>query len=225
VSKPLDGYDGVLLDLDGTVVRGANAVSEAPEVVNELRKAGRAVQFITNNASRAPEEVAEQLTGLGVRTTPEEVLTSGQAAATLLESLLPAGSAVLVVGAAALVAAVRSVGLRPVDEVTEQPVAVVQGHSPETWPFAVVRGGSPATSIPRCPPSGACCPGMERWWQRCRPPPAASLRWPGSRRARFSTRLLHVSARSTRWWSVTAWTPTSRGHELLGWMLCSSCPV
>jgi len=132
VSKPLDGYDAVLLDLDGTVVRGANAVGEAPEVVNELRKAGRAVQFITNNASRAPEEVAEQLTGLGVRTTPEEVLTSGQAAATLLESLLPAGSAVLVVGAAALVAAVRSVGLRPVDEAAEQPVAVVQGHSPET---------------------------------------------------------------------------------------------
>ena len=132
MSKPLDGYDAVLLDLDGTVVRGANAVGGAPEVVNELRKAGRAVQFITNNASRAPEEVAEQLTGLGVRTTPGEVLTSAQAAATLLESLLPAGSAVLVVGAAALVAAVRSVGLRPVDEAAEQPVAVVQGHSPET---------------------------------------------------------------------------------------------
>lgn len=128
----LDGYDGVLLDLDGTVVRGAHAVGEAPEVVNELRQAGRAVQFITNNASRAPEDVAEQLTGLGIRTTPQEVLTSGQAAATLLESLLPAGSTVLVVGAAALVAAVRSVGLQPVAQAAQQPIAVVQGHSPET---------------------------------------------------------------------------------------------
>ncbi|MCA1821800.1 MAG: HAD-IIA family hydrolase [Pseudonocardia sp.] len=148
MSGLLDGYDAVLLDLDGTVVRGAHAVGEAPEVVNELREAGRAVQFITNNASRAPEEVAEQLTGLGVRTTPEEVLTSGQAAATLLESLLPAGSAVLVVGAAALVAAVRSVGLRPVAEAADHPVAVVQGHSAETgWPqlseaCLAIRGGA-----------------------------------------------------------------------------------
>jgi ribonucleotide monophosphatase NagD (HAD superfamily) len=34
VSELLDGYDAVLLDLDGTVVRGAQAVAEAPEVVN-----------------------------------------------------------------------------------------------------------------------------------------------------------------------------------------------
>jgi glycerol 3-phosphatase-2 len=132
VSGPLDGYDAVLLDLDGTVVRGTEAVPEAPDVVNELRQAGRAVQFITNNASRAPEEVAEHLTALGVRTAPEEVLTSGQAAVALLAAQLRAGAAVLVVGSEALVAAVRSAGLRPVDTASEQPLAVVQGHSRDT---------------------------------------------------------------------------------------------
>jgi HAD superfamily hydrolase (TIGR01450 family) len=132
VNKRLDGYDAVLLDLDGTVMRGARPVAEAPDVINELRQAGHVLQFITNNAARAPEEVAERLTKLGVRTTPDEILTSAQAAATLLESLLPADSAVLVVGSAALVAAVRSVGLRPVDTASQQPAAVVQGHSPET---------------------------------------------------------------------------------------------
>ena len=50
MSGLLDGYDGVLLDLDGTVVRGAHAVGEAPKVVNELRQAGLVVHFITNNA-------------------------------------------------------------------------------------------------------------------------------------------------------------------------------
>jgi glycerol 3-phosphatase-2 len=132
VSGPLDGYDAVLLDLDGTVIRGAEPVPEAPDVVNELRQAGRAVQFITNNASRAPEEVAKHLTALGVRTTPEEIVTSGQAAVALLVSQLPAGAAVLVVGADALVSAVRLVGLRPVTAASERPAAVVQGHSPET---------------------------------------------------------------------------------------------
>lgn len=132
MSVPLDGYDAVLLDLDGTVIRGAEAVPEAPAVINELRQAGRAVQFITNNASRAPEEVAKQLTTLGVRAGAAEVVTSAQVAAALLAAQLPAGSAVLVVGAEALIAEVRSVGLRPVFAASQSPAAVVQGHSPET---------------------------------------------------------------------------------------------
>ncbi len=132
MSGSLDGYDAVLLDLDGTVIRGAEAVPEAPAVINELRQAGPALQFITNNASRAPAEVARHLAELGVRTIPDEVLTSGQAAVELLATQLPAGAAVLVVGSAALVAEVGSAGLRPVTEASDQPAAVVQGHSPET---------------------------------------------------------------------------------------------
>jgi glycerol 3-phosphatase-2 len=132
VSGPLEGYDAVLLDLDGTVVRGTEPVPEALDVVNELRQAGRKVQFITNNASRAPDEVAEHLTMLGVRTVADEVVTSGQAAVAMLVAQLPAGSVVLVVGSEALVAAVRSAEFRPVTAASEQPAAVVQGHSPET---------------------------------------------------------------------------------------------
>lgn len=148
MTRPLDGYDAVLLDLDGTVMRGAQPVAEAPDVVNELRQAGRVVQFMTNNASRAPEEVARQLATLGLPADPEDILTSGQVAASLLASLLPAGSAVLVVGTAALVTAVESVGLQPVHLASDQPAAVVQGHSPETgWAqlseaCLAIRGGA-----------------------------------------------------------------------------------
>ncbi|MGH3935632.1 MAG: HAD-IIA family hydrolase [Pseudonocardiaceae bacterium] len=149
MSGPLaEGYDAVLLDLDGTVVRGAEAVPEAPEVVNELREAGRAVLFITNNASRAPDEVAGHLTALGVQTVPQDILTSGQAAVTMLAAQLPAGAAVLVVGSDALVGAVQSAGLRPVVAACEQPAAVVQGHSTETgWvrlaeACLAIRGGA-----------------------------------------------------------------------------------
>lgn len=132
MSGSLDGYDAVLLDLDGTVLRGSETVPEAPDVVNELRQAGCAVQFITNNASRTPDEIADHLTALGVATAAAQVVTSAQAAVALLATRLPADAAVLVVGADALVAEVRSVGLRPVAAASEDPVAVVQGHSPET---------------------------------------------------------------------------------------------
>ncbi|HET9117599.1 MAG TPA: HAD-IIA family hydrolase [Pseudonocardiaceae bacterium] len=148
MSGSLDGYDAVLLDLDGTVIRGAASVPEAPDVINELRQAGRALLFITNNASRAPAEVARQLVDLGVHTVPEEILTSGQAAVELLANQLPAGAAILVIGSAALAAEVGSAGLRPVTEVSDQPVAVVQGHSPDTgWArlaeaCLAIRGGA-----------------------------------------------------------------------------------
>jgi HAD superfamily hydrolase (TIGR01457 family) len=125
-------YDAVLLDLDGTVIRGSQPVPEAAAVLTELRQAGRAVQFITNNASRAPEEVARRLTAMGVPTTSEEVLTSAQAAVAMLAAQLPAGSPVLVVGSAALAAAVQAAGLRAVTAASERPAAVVQGHSPDT---------------------------------------------------------------------------------------------
>src|SRR4029077_15061093 len=45
------------------------------------------------------------------------------------------GAAVLVVGTDSLAAEIRKVGLRPVRQWSDGPVAVVQGHSPQTgWP-------------------------------------------------------------------------------------------
>jgi HAD superfamily hydrolase (TIGR01450 family) len=148
VSGPLDGYDAVLLDVDGTVIRGAETVPEAPDVINELRQAGYAVQFVTNNASRTPDEIAEHLTALGVPTAAVDIVTSGQAAGALLANRLPPDAAVLIVGADALAAEVRLVGLTPVTAASEDPVAVVQGHSPRTgWTqlaeaCLAIRGGA-----------------------------------------------------------------------------------
>lgn len=127
-----DDYDAVLLDLDGTVVRGAGPVPGAPDVVHELRQSGTAVRFITNNASRSPEEVAAHLTAIGIRAAADDIFTSAQAAVTVLVAQLSADAAVLVVGTDALAAAVAAARLRPVRTAAEQPVAVLQGHSPKT---------------------------------------------------------------------------------------------
>ena len=91
--------------------------------------------FVTNNASRGADEVAEHLRELGFTAAPDDVVTSAQSAARLLAEQLPAGAKVLVVGTDALAAEVRDVGLTPVRQFADEPVAVVQGHSPETgWP-------------------------------------------------------------------------------------------
>jgi HAD superfamily hydrolase (TIGR01450 family) len=135
----LDRYDGVLLDLDGTVYRGPLAIPGAVHAVQAVRRAGRAVGYVTNNASRSPAEVAAQLTALGFDADPEHVITSSQAGAALLAERLAEGDAVLVVGTQALADEVRAVGLTAVrraaaleDGPPPAVRAVVQGHSPTT---------------------------------------------------------------------------------------------
>jgi HAD superfamily hydrolase (TIGR01450 family) len=88
--------------------------------------------FVTNNASRPPAEVAQSLSGMGVRAEPEDVLTSPQAAAVMLTDRHPPGTKVLVIGAPWLSESVSQAGLVPVRLAADEPAAVVQGHSPET---------------------------------------------------------------------------------------------
>lgn len=125
-----DRHDVLLLDLDGTVYAGPHAIPGAREAL--VVDGGPRLFYVTNNASRSPAEVAEHLNELGFPATESEVVTSSQSAARLLAERVSAGSPVLVVGTEALADEVRLVGLRPVRSFDEEPVAVVQGHSPDT---------------------------------------------------------------------------------------------
>ena len=122
-------HDCLLLDLDGTVFRGDQPT---PGSVDTLAAIEARTLFVTNNASRGPGEVAEHLIAMGFAAKPDDVVTSAQSATRLLAAQLPAASTVLVIGTESLATEVRNVGLRPVRLFSDDPVAVVQGHSPET---------------------------------------------------------------------------------------------
>jgi HAD superfamily hydrolase (TIGR01450 family) len=125
-------HDCLLLDLDGTVFRGAEPTTGAVETLATVRAR---MLFVTNNASRGPAEVAQHLHAMGFAAKPDDVVTSAQSAAHLLANQLRPGAVVLVVGTDALAAEVQKVGLKPVRKWSDGPVAVVQGHSPQTsWP-------------------------------------------------------------------------------------------
>ncbi|HEX6969954.1 MAG TPA: HAD-IIA family hydrolase [Micromonosporaceae bacterium] len=157
----VDEYDLVILDLDGVVYLIDHPIPSAVSVINRLRTEGRALTYVTNNASRRSSEVADMLGGMGIAAAAHEVLTSAAAAAQVLAERFPAGSPVLTVGAAALREEVRAVGLRPVAGADEAPVAVVQGYGPQVgWAqFAeacvAVRAGAlwVATNVDRTLPS------------------------------------------------------------------------
>lgn len=142
-------YDLALLDLDGVVYRGDQAVGGAVDALAAALARGMDRVFVTNNASRTPATVAAQLRHLGVPADDGDVVTSAQAAAGRLAQLLPAGSRVLVVGGDGLLQALSERGLQPVFSAQDGPAALVQGFSPTTtWQMLMeacvaVRAGLP----------------------------------------------------------------------------------
>jgi glycerol 3-phosphatase-2 len=128
---PLDGTDVLLLDLDGVVYRGRQAIDHAVEVLNRVERDGTRIGYITNNAARRPDTVAEQLRGFGLDVAVDQVVTSPQAAVRLLADRLAPGSRVLVIGGDGLSSVVEEAGFAVVDSADDAPDAVVQGFSPD----------------------------------------------------------------------------------------------
>jgi glycerol 3-phosphatase-2 len=171
---PAQQFDVALLDLDGVVYVGECAVEHAVTSIEKARNMGMTPAFVTNNASRTPDDVASHLQALGLKVTSADVVTSAQAGAHALERVLrDRGEAgpVLAVGGPGVAAALRERGMTVVDTADQHPVAVLQGFGREiSWSnlaeasIAVGRGAiwvatNPDTSIPtprgRAPGNGA----------------------------------------------------------------------
>jgi HAD superfamily hydrolase (TIGR01450 family) len=143
--QPLSqAYDTAVLDLDGVVYVGADAVAGAPEHLAAARRAGMHLAYVTNNAARPPETVSDHLRSLGIETDVADVVTSAQAAARLLADRVPAGSKVYLIGGDGLAEALVERGLVPVTQLNGKPdagpVAVAQGYGPDMPWRQVVAG-------------------------------------------------------------------------------------
>ena len=68
-----------LLDLDGTIYLGRNVIPGAVEFVQFLHDTERPHLFFTNNSSKSAREYADKLTAMGIPSTPENILSSGEA--------------------------------------------------------------------------------------------------------------------------------------------------
>jgi len=130
----LTAYDALLLDLDGVVYRGPDAVPHAVAMLAAARVAGVRTAFVTNNAARTPDEVAAHLRRLGIEVEPHDVVTSAQAGAREVAARVAVGSRVLAVGGPGVAAALRARGLEPVSSADDDPAAVMMGYGTEvSW--------------------------------------------------------------------------------------------
>ena len=128
-------YDLAMLDLDGVVYLGSDPIPGVAAALAAARDRGMRLAYITNNASRTADTVADKLRAMHMPdVTDADVVTSAQAVAHLMADARPAGSAVLVVGGEGLRVPLEQRGLRCVSSLDESPVAVVQGfHADIGW--------------------------------------------------------------------------------------------
>jgi 4-nitrophenyl phosphatase len=116
-----------LIDLDGTLYRGKEVISDAPDFIRWLEQTGRRYRYVTNNSTRTPEQVAEHLRGFGIPAETEHVLTTSMTVAKYIEAD-GKGKKVYMIGESGLRHALESAGLEITDTDADY---VVQGMDRE----------------------------------------------------------------------------------------------
>ena len=123
----ITGIKAVLLDLDGVLYIGEEAVPGAPAAVEALRSAGIGLRFVTNTTVRSHPQTVDKLRGLGFDVAPEEVVT-------------PAAGLTARLGRR--VALIMNDALREdfegLEEVEEAPDAVIMGDLGERFGFTIL---------------------------------------------------------------------------------------
>lgn len=113
----------LIIDMDGVLYRGNEAIPGTRSFLNFLRERGISFVLATNNSTQTPQQYVDKLSDMGVRVHPEEVLTSAQATAGYLVSIAPRGTRVFAVGQDGLQTALRNAGFDLVEDRAEFVVA------------------------------------------------------------------------------------------------------
>jgi 4-nitrophenyl phosphatase len=115
---------GAIIDLDGTVYTGKDPIGGVVEAIQTLRDAGFQLLFLTNAAVRSRQSYSEKLAELGIRATPDEILTSGAVTAEYLSHNHPQCTS-LVIGEDPLRNELCRVGINLTDDPDVADVLVV----------------------------------------------------------------------------------------------------
>jgi len=131
-----------IFDLDGVLWLGGDPIPGSADAVAKVREAGHRVLFLTNNSSRPVSAIVTKLTEMGIAAEHDEVVTSAQAAVSLLE----AGTTALVCAGVGVSEALEEQGVEGVTEGSAD--AVIVGYHEEfdyhrlTVAYRAVCGGA-----------------------------------------------------------------------------------
>jgi 4-nitrophenyl phosphatase len=120
----LRGVRAVLLDMDGVLYVGNQALPGVQPLLDYLDATGRRWLCVTNNSSRTSANFSEKLAGMGVKADPSHILGSAEATANWLAQQVSAGTRVLMMGEASLRNALASKGFDLISDPLQAEVVV-----------------------------------------------------------------------------------------------------
>ncbi|MEK3887763.1 TIGR01457 family HAD-type hydrolase [Bacillus sp. FSL K6-3431] len=82
-------YKGYLIDLDGTMYRGSEAIKGAIAFVRKLDDNHIPYLYVTNNSSKTAEQVVDHLSGFSIEATASHIITTAMATATYIADTIP----------------------------------------------------------------------------------------------------------------------------------------
>ncbi|MEW6085450.1 MAG: HAD-IIA family hydrolase [Chloroflexota bacterium] len=117
----------LILDMDGVIWRSDAPIGDLPEIFRRIEARGLKYVFATNNGTKSPEQYVESLDKLGVRVSPQQVITSALGVAHILSHNFKRGTKVFMIGEDGIRKALEEKGfdVLPVDKAQEAQVVVM----------------------------------------------------------------------------------------------------
>ena len=122
----LKDIHAMMIDIDGTLIRGDHALPGMAEFFQFMNKNKIKFQVASNNATKTIETYHKKLSSLGAELTVDNVLTCSTVTALYLQEHFPAGK-VYMIGQAGLLEALTTAGIQVVDSFDGKVDAVVVG--------------------------------------------------------------------------------------------------
>lgn len=119
LNRPTHLYDAYVFDMDGTIYLGDNFLPGAKRLIEELRRRGIVVRFLSNNPTKNPQQYAEKLARLGLPTPVGEIANTVVTTVRWLKRHYPQAT-VYPIAEAPLIDAIREAGLK----ISEDPAEI-----------------------------------------------------------------------------------------------------
>jgi HAD superfamily hydrolase (TIGR01450 family) len=148
----------LLVDLDGTVWRGAEPIPGVAALLTARVAGGDTVVYVTNNSMHHRAAYVARLRAAGAPVTLETIVTSARASALHVAAMTPRVERVLVIGSEGLVAELREVGVHVTTAGEAGPVyrAGTDALAAAGHPQAVVAGLDRMIDYDRLAVASAC---------------------------------------------------------------------
>jgi 4-nitrophenyl phosphatase len=106
----IDTIKGLILDMDGVLWRGSEAIGNLAEIFTRFYDRGWRITLATNNATRTITQYVQRIESYGVNIEPWQIINSAIAATQYLHDRYPQGGPVYVIGEIGLIEALEQHG-------------------------------------------------------------------------------------------------------------------